>query len=212
MLQPARRKFRKEQKGRNTGVATRGAKVSFGEFGLKATERGRLTARQIEAARRAISRHIKRGGRIFIRIFPDKPISQKPAEVRMGNGKGNPEYYVAEIQPGKVLYEINGVPEALAREAFLLASAKLPLRCTFVARQIGSEPTPRRTCMKTSELRAKDVAALEKEVADLLRAHFGLRMQKATQALSNHSTLRKTRRDIARAKTILNEKKKGAAQ
>ena len=128
MLQPARRKFRKEQKGRNTGVATRGAKVSFGDFGLKATERGRLTARQIEAARRAISRHIKRGGRIWIRIFPDKPISQKPAEVRMGNGKGNPEYYVAEIQPGKVLYEINGVPETLAREAFLLAAAKLPLR------------------------------------------------------------------------------------
>ncbi|NDG40846.1 MAG: 30S ribosomal protein S3 [Betaproteobacteria bacterium] len=138
MLQPARRKFRKEQKGRNTGVATRGANVSFGEFGLKATERGRITARQIEAARRAISRHIKRGGRIFIRIFPDKPISQKPAEVRMGNGKGNPEYYVAEIVPGKVLYELNGVPEALAREAFTLAAAKLPLRCTFVTRQIGS--------------------------------------------------------------------------
>ena len=138
MLQPARRKFRKEQKGRNTGVATRGANVSFGDFGLKATERGRLTARQIEAARRAISRHVKRGGRIWIRIFPDKPISQKPAEVRMGNGKGNPEYYVAEIQPGKVLYEINGVPEALAREAFLLASAKLPLKTTFVARQVGA--------------------------------------------------------------------------
>jgi large subunit ribosomal protein L16 len=137
MLQPARRKFRKEQKGRNTGVATRGANVSFGDFGLKALERGRLTARQIEAARRAISRHVKRGGRIWIRIFPDKPISQKPAEVRMGNGKGNPEYYVAEITPGKVLYEINGVPEALAREAFLLASAKLPLRCRFVARQVG---------------------------------------------------------------------------
>jgi large subunit ribosomal protein L16 len=133
MLQPSRRKFRKEQKGRNTGIATRGAAVSFGEFGLKATERGRLTAR-----RRAISRHIKRGGRIFIRIFPDKPISQKPAEVRMGNGKGNPEYYVAEIQPGKVLYEINGVPETLAREAFTLAAAKLPLRCTFVARQVGA--------------------------------------------------------------------------
>ena len=138
MLQPARRKFRKEHKGRNTGVATRGAAVSFGEFGLKATERGRITARQIEAARRAISRHIKRGGRIFIRIFPDKPISQKPAEVRMGNGKGNPEYYVAEITPGKVLYEINGVPEALAREAFTLAAAKLPLRCTFVSRQVGA--------------------------------------------------------------------------
>ena len=138
MLQPARRKYRKEQKGRNTGVATRGANVSFGDFGLKATERGRLTARQIEAARRAISRHVKRGGRIWIRIFPDKPISQKPAEVRMGNGKGNPEYYVAEIQPGKVLYEINGVPEALAREAFLLASAKLPLKTTFVMRQVGA--------------------------------------------------------------------------
>jgi len=138
MLQPARRKFRKEHKDRNTGVATRGANVSFGEFGLKATERGRITARQIEAARRAISRHIKRGGRIFIRIFPDKPVSQKPAEVRMGNGKGNPEFYVAEIKPGKVLYELNGVREALAREAFTLAAAKLPLATTFVTRQVGA--------------------------------------------------------------------------
>ena len=137
MLQPARRKYRKEQKGRNTGVATRGATVAFGTFGLKSTDRGRLTARQIEAARRAMTRHIKRGGRIWIRIFPDKPISQKPAEVRMGNGKGNPEYYVAEIQPGKVLYEMDGVDEVVAREAFRLAAAKLPLRCTFVSRQIG---------------------------------------------------------------------------
>lgn len=137
MLQPARRKYRKEQKGRNTGLATRGTKVSFGEYGLKATSRGRLTARQIESARRAMTRHIKRGGRIWIRIFPDKPISKKPAEVRMGNGKGNPEYYVAEIQPGKVIYEIVGVPEELAREAFRLAAAKLPLRTTFVARMIG---------------------------------------------------------------------------
>ena len=109
----------------------------FGDFGLKCTDRGRLTARQIEAARRAISRHVKRGGRIWIRVFPDKPISQKPAEVRMGNGKGNPEYYVAEIQPGKVLYEIQGVPEELAREAFKLAAAKLPLSTTFVGRQFG---------------------------------------------------------------------------
>ena len=138
MLQPARSKYRKEQKGRNTGIATRGNAVSFGDFGLKATDRGRITARQIEAARRAMSRHVKRGGRIWIRIFPDKPISQKPAEVRMGNGKGNPEYYVAEIQPGKVLYEIDGVAEELAREAFRLAAAKLPLRTTFVARQIGA--------------------------------------------------------------------------
>src|SRR5487761_2608604 len=132
MLQPARRKYRKEQKGRNTGVATRGNKVSFGEFGLKAVGRGRLTAR------RAMTRHIKRGGRIWIRIFPDKPISKKPAEVRMGNGKGNPEYYVAEIQPGKMLYEMDGVDETLAREAFRLASAKLPLATTFVVRQVGT--------------------------------------------------------------------------
>ena len=137
MLQPARRKYRKEQKGRNTGLATRGADVSFGEFGLKATTRGRLTSRQIEAARRAMTRHIKRGGRIWIRILPDKPVSRKPAEVRMGNGKGNPEYYVAEIQPGKVLYEMDGVQEDLAREAFRLAAAKLPLLTTFVTRQVG---------------------------------------------------------------------------
>jgi large subunit ribosomal protein L16 len=138
MLQPARRKYRKDHKGRNRGLATRGASVAFGEFGLKATERGRLTARQIEAARRAISRHIKRGGRVWIRIFPDKPISQKPAEVRMGNGKGNPEYWIAQIQPGKVLYEMDGVDEALAREAFALAAAKLPLKTIVVARQLGT--------------------------------------------------------------------------
>jgi len=137
MLQPARRKYRKEQKGRNTGLATRGASVSFGEYGLKATICGCLTSRQIEAARRAMTRHIKRGGRIWIRIFPDKPISRKPAEVRMGNGKGNPEYYVAEIQPGKVLYEMDGVDESLAREAFRLAAAKLPLLTSFVVRQVG---------------------------------------------------------------------------
>jgi large subunit ribosomal protein L16 len=137
MLQPARTKYRKQQKGRNYGVATRGNKVSFGEFGLKATTRGRLTARQIEAARRAMTRHIKRGGRIWIRIFPDKPVSHKPAEVRMGNGKGNPEYFVAEIVPGKVLYEMDGVEEALAREAFALAAAKLPIRTAFVHRLIG---------------------------------------------------------------------------
>ena len=138
MLQPTRRKYRKEQKGRNTGVATRGAKVSFGEYGLKAIGRGRLTARQIESARRAMTRHIKRGGRIWIRIFPDKPVSKKPAEVRMGNGKGNPEYWVAEIQPGKVLYEIDGVDEALARVAFRLAASKLPIETVYVTRMIGA--------------------------------------------------------------------------
>ncbi|MBS1215572.1 MAG: ribosomal protein [Proteobacteria bacterium] len=137
MLQPARTKYRKQQKGRNKGIATRGNKVSFGDYGLKAIARGRLTARQIEAARRAMTRHIKRGGRIWIRIFPDKPVSKKPAEVRMGNGKGNPEWFVAEIVPGKVLYEMDGVDEALAREAFALAAAKLPLKTTFVQRQVG---------------------------------------------------------------------------
>ena len=137
MLQPARTKYRKQQKGRNKGVATRGAKVAFGEYGLKATSRIRLTARQLEAARRAMSRHIKRGGRIWIRVFPDKPVSLKPAEVRMGNGKGNPEYFVCEIKPGRIIYEMDGVTEAMAREAFALASAKLPFRTSFVQRMLG---------------------------------------------------------------------------
>jgi large subunit ribosomal protein L16 len=137
MLQPARTKYRKQQKGRNTGSAMRGAKVSFGEYGLKAVTRGRLTARQLEAGRRAMSRHIKRGGRIWIRVFPDKPVSQKPAEVRMGNGKGNPEYFVCEIQPGKIVFEMDGVTEALAKEAFALASAKLPFRTIVVQRMLG---------------------------------------------------------------------------
>ena len=137
MLQPVRMKYRKQHKGRNTGVATNGYDVSFGNFGLKAIGRGRLTARQIEAARRAMTRHIKRGGRIWIRVFPDKPITEKPIQVRMGGGKGSGEYYVAEIKPGKVLYEMDGVSESLAREAFALAAAKLPIRTTFVSRQVG---------------------------------------------------------------------------
>ena len=136
MLQPNRTKFRKQHKGRNRGVASRGNKVSFGEFGLKAITRGRITARQLEAARRAISRHVKRGGRMWIRIFPDKPISKKPAEVRMGKGKGNHEYWVALIQPGKVLYEMEGVTEDVAREAFALGAAKLPVQTVFVSRRV----------------------------------------------------------------------------
>ena len=136
MLQPKRTKFRKQQKGRNRGLAQRGSKVSFGEFGLKATVRGRLTARQIEAARRAMTRHVKRGGTVWIRVFPDKPITQKPLEVRQGKGKGNVEYWVCQILPGKVLYEMDGVSEELAREAFALAAAKLPITTTFVRRTI----------------------------------------------------------------------------
>lgn len=136
MLQPKRTKFRKQMKGRNRGLALTGNKVSFGEYGLKSTARGRLTARQIESARRAMTRHIKRGGKIWIRVFPDKPISKKPLEVRQGKGKGSVEYWVAQIQPGKMLYEMEGVSEELAREAFKLAAAKLPLATTFVKRTV----------------------------------------------------------------------------
>jgi large subunit ribosomal protein L16 len=136
MLQPKRTKFRKQHKGRNRGLAQSGNRVSFGEIALKATTRGRLTARQIEAARRTVTRKVKRGGKLWIRVFPDKPISKKPLEVRMGKGKGNVEYWVALVQPGKVLYEIEGVPEALAREAFALAAAKLPVQTTFAKRTV----------------------------------------------------------------------------
>ena len=136
MLQPKRTKFRKMMKGRNRGLAERGSKVSFGEYALKATGRGRITARQIEAARRAMTRHVKRQGKIWIRVFPDKPITEKPLEVRQGKGKGNVEYWVCQIQPGRVLYEMEGVPEALAREAFALAAAKLPFKTTFVTRTV----------------------------------------------------------------------------
>jgi len=136
MLQPKRTKFRKQMKGRNRGLAVRGSDVSFGEFGLKATGRGRITARQIEASRRAMTRHIKRGGKIWIRVFPDKPITKKPLEVRMGKGKGGVEYWVAQIQPGRMLFEMEGVSEELAREAFQLAAAKLPVATSFVTRTV----------------------------------------------------------------------------
>ena len=136
MLQPKRTKFRKQQKGRNRGLATSGNRVSFGEYGLRATARGRVTARQIEAARRAMTRHIKRGGKIWIRVFPDVPITKKPIEVRMGKGKGNVEYWVAKVKPGKVLYEMQGVTEEIAREAFRRAAAKLPVATTFVSRTL----------------------------------------------------------------------------
>jgi large subunit ribosomal protein L16 len=136
MLQPKRTKFRKQMKGRNRGLATRGSKVSFGEYGLKAITRGRVTAREIEAARRALTRAIKRGGRVWIRVFPDKPVTKKPLEVRMGKGKGGVEYWVAQVQPGKVLYEMEGVSEEVARDALRLAAAKLSVRTAFVSRQV----------------------------------------------------------------------------
>ena len=136
MLQPKRTKFRKQQKGRNRGLALSGSKVSFGQFALKSTTRGQITARQIEAARRTITRKVKRGGKLWIRVFPDVPITKKPIEVRQGKGKGNVEYWVAKIQPGRVIYEIEGVSEEMAREAFRLAAAKLPIGTTFVSRTV----------------------------------------------------------------------------
>lgn len=136
MLQPKRTRYRKQQKGRNRGLANRGSRVSFGEFGLKALGRGRMTARQIEAGRRAMTRRIRRGGKIWIRVFPDKPITKKPLEVRQGKGKGAVEYWVAQIQPGRVLYEMEGVSEEDAREALALAAAKLPFRTAFVKRMV----------------------------------------------------------------------------
>ena len=136
MMQPKRTKYRKQMKGRNRGLALTGNKVSFGEFGLKAVERGMLTARQIEAARRVITRYVKRGGKLWIRVFPDVPVTKKPLEVRMGSGKGNVEYWVAKVQPGRMLYEMEGVTETEAREAFRLAAAKLCVKTTFVERTI----------------------------------------------------------------------------
>lgn len=136
MLQPKRTKFRKQFKGRNRGLAHRGSTVAFGDYGLKATERGQLTARQIEAGRRAMTRFIKRGGKVWIRIFPDKPITQKPLEVRQGKGKGNVEYWAALVQPGRILFEMDGVTEAIAREAFKLAAAKLPVSTVVVTRGV----------------------------------------------------------------------------
>jgi len=136
VLQPKKTKYRKQNKGRNRGLATVGNKVSFGEYGLRAVEPGRITARQIEAARRAVTRSVKRGAKVWIRIFPDKPITKKPLEVRQGKGKGSVEYWVAQVQPGRMLYEMEGVTEAIAREAFQLAAAKLPVKTAFVTRTV----------------------------------------------------------------------------
>lgn len=134
MLMPKRVKFRKQQRGRRTGAAKGGTSVNFGEYGLKAMQDGWITARQIEAARIAITRHLRRGGKVFIRVFPDKPITKKPAEVRMGKGKGAPEEWVAVIKPGRIMFEVEGVPESLAREAIDLAGYKLPIKTSFVKR------------------------------------------------------------------------------
>ena len=201
MLQPKRTKFRKQHKGRNRGLAIRGSSVSFGEYGLKATGRGRLTARQIEAARRAMTRHVKRGGKIWIRVFPDKPITKKPLEVRQGKGKGNVEYWVALVQPGRVLYEMEGVSEEVARQAFRLAAAGLDSLC---------DPTG--IVMKAKDLREKTDQELEQELLALRREQFNLRMQHATGQAARPDQHGKVRRNIARVKTVLTERARQASR
>ena len=204
MLQPKRTKFRKQFKGRNRGLAQRGNSVAFGDYGLKSVDRGQLTARQIEAARRAMTRFVKRGGKIWIRVFPDKPITKKPLEVRQGKGKGNVEYWVAQIKPGKLLYEIAGVTEEVAREAFALAAAKLPLSTTFVERH--------GRLMKVKEqrkaFRDKSDAELGEELLKLRREQFNLRMQAATGQGAKPDQHGKVRRSIARLKTVQRERVK----
>ena len=198
MLQPKRTKFRKQHKSRNRGLAQNGNKVSFGEYGLKAVDRGRLTARQIEAARRAMTRHIKRGGKIWIRIFPDTPVTKKPIEVRMGKGKGNVEYWVAKISPGKMLYEMEGVSEEIAREAFSLAAAKLPIRNIFCCED--------HSLMNATDLRQKETTDLEKELDALLKEQFNLRMQRGSGQIVKPHDFKRVRRDIARIRTVITEK------
>ena len=193
MLQPKRTKFRKAHKGRIKGLAKGGFSLSFGGFGLKALEPERVTARQIEAARRAITRAMKRQGRVWIRIFPDVPVSTKPAEVRMGSGKGAPEYWVARIKPGRMMFEIDGVSIETAREALTLGAAKLPIRT------------------KIADIRAKTPDELQTQLLDLRKEQFNLRFQRATGQLEATGRIKLVRRDIARIKFVLSERRRSAA-
>jgi large subunit ribosomal protein L16 len=198
MLQPKRTKYRKVQKSRNRGLSYVSNKVSFGEYGLRATTHGHLTARQIEAARRCITRYVKRGGKLWIRVYPDKPISKKPIEVRMGNGKGNVEFWVAPVQPGRMLYEMEGVTEAEAREAFRLAAAKLSVQTQFVRV---------RCCDGTQRLSKEVGERLDEHLVELRREQFNLRMQKGSGQLTQTHQLRRVRREIAQVKTLRAAKK-----
>ena len=187
-LMPKRTKYRKQQKGRNRGKATRGNIVSDGEFGLQTIEAGLITTNQIEAARVAMTRYIKRGGKVWIKIFPDKPITKKPAETRMGKGKGAVEYWVAPVKPGRVMFEIAGVPEETAREALRLAAMKLSVKCKFVKREMSSPE-------------------LEKELGELKSELFKLRFSLATNGLDNPMKIKEVKKDIAKINTVLTERK-----
>ena len=202
MLVPSRVKHRKQHRGRMHGKATRGNTITFGEFGLVALECGWITNRQIEAARIAMTRYIKRGGQVWIKIFPDKPVTAKPAETRMGSGKGSPEYWVAVVKPGRVMFELNGVSEEIAREALRLAMHKLPIKCKFVTRADQKEVTQ----MKTNDFRDMTNEEVLKEIDEFKTELFNLRFQLATGQLDNPMRIREVRKGIARGKTILRER------
>ncbi len=198
MLLPKRTKYRKPHRGRRTGLAKGGTRVQFGEYGLKAMEQGWVTNRQIEAARIAMTRKIKRGGKVWINIFPDKAVTAKPAETRMGSGKGSPEHWVAVVKPGRVMFELAGVPEPLAREAIRLAAMKLPVRSKFVTREVIS--------LRASEIRELTDDELERRLGEARQELFNLRFQHATGALENPAALHRAKRDIARLLTLAHER------
>ena len=199
MLLPKRVKYRRVHRGRMTGKATRGNTVTYGEFGLQALEPGWITSNQIEAARIAMTRYTKRGGQVWIKIFPDKPVTKKPADTRMGSGKGSPEFWVAVVKPGRVMFEIAGVPEETAREALRLASHKLPVKTKIVVREAASE------AQEASEVRKMNAEQLNEKLTGLKKDLFFLRMQHATNQLDNPLKIRETKHDIARVKTVLRE-------
>ena len=211
MLQPKRTKFRKQFKGRISGVAKGGTDLNFGQFGLKAQEPERVTARQIEAARRAITRAMKRAGRVWIRIFPDVPVSKKPTEVRMGKGKGSPEFWAAKVKPGRIMFEIEGVPEETAREALRLGAAKLPIKTRFIQRIAESGRATMKSAQRLSDIKALSTDQLQDELLKLKKEQFNLRFQRATGQLENTARVTQVRRDIARIKTLQRSKTAAAS-
>ncbi len=210
MLMPKKVKYRKQQRGRRRGKAWRGSTLEFGDFGLKVLDAGWITDRQIEAGRIAITRFVKRGGKVWIRIFPDKPVTKKPAETRMGKGKGAPEYWVAVVKPGRIIYEMEGVPESVAREAMKLAAQSLPVHTKFVMRLEKGQDDVMKSTEQVKKLRDMSVDELQTtQSADMREQMFRLRFQWVmgqTEALKKIRDLRKQR---ARLETILREKAKG---
>ena len=206
MLQPKKTKFRRMQKGRMKGIAQRGNQLAYGSFAIKALDSAWITGRQIEAARQAITRYMKREGQLWIRIFPDKPITKKPAEVRMGKGKGNPEGFVAPVTPGRILFEAEGVPLAVAQEALRLGAQKLPITTKFIVRRDFVETSISALKMKSAEIKDLSVKELQERI-DVEKAQLSkLKLQHGVSPIENPSIIKKSRRDIARMLTILRQK------